>query len=124
MSTDKLCKESMRVPPAALFEKKILNQSLSIDETKQVYDFSLSLTYLQDYGSASDEANITYVAQFFSYFCDKYDDYSSLPNQLKSGFDVAYYSDEKSFMNIAYNRSNCGSDFMDNLKDNFDGEWI
>ena len=88
-----------------------------------MYDFSLTLTYLQDYGSTNDKYSVEHIAQFFSYFCKKYDNYLSLPNELKSGFDVAYYSHESAFMSTAYKASNCSDSFMDNFIDNFDGDW-
>ena len=90
MSKNELCIENIAAPLTDLFEKKMLKQNLSVDETKQVYAFSLTLTYLQDYGSAADKASVEYIAQFFSYLCKTYNNYLSLPNELKSSFDVAH----------------------------------
>jgi hypothetical protein len=94
----------------------MLKQNLSVDETKQVYAFSLALTYLQDYGSAADKASVEYIAQFFSYLCETYDNYLSLPNELKSSFDVAHCSDKNTLMRVAYKASNCSNNFMDSFR--------
>ena len=124
MSKNELCIENIAVPPTDLFEKKMLKQPLTVYETKQVYDFSLTLTYLQDYGSTADKASTEYIAQFFSYLCERYDDYLTLPNELKSSFDVAHYSHENAFMSTAYKTSNCSDSFMDSFMDSFGGDWV
>lgn len=111
MFKDEFCSEDVLVPLVKLFEKKMLNQNLSMDEIKKVTGFSLDLTYLEAYGSVNDKSGIEYVSNFFSYFCNKYNNYFSLPNEVKLSFDVAYFSDTNTLMNVAYNASTCTSDF-------------
>ena len=115
MSKSEFYVENIAIPPTDLFERKMLKQTLTVEESKQLYDFLVSLTYLEDYGSPTDIVSIEYIAQFFNYLCKKYDNYLSLPNELKSSYDVAYYSGENSFMSAAYRESNCPDSFMDNI---------
>ena len=94
-----------------LFEKKELNKHLTTDEIKQVNNYTLRLAYLESYASISNENEIKEVAAFFSYFCNKYDNYSSLPGEVYLSFDIAYFSDSISFMAKAYAESNCSDSF-------------
>jgi hypothetical protein len=106
-----ICIENMLVPPTKLFEKQILKQDLSASETIQAHEFALLLTYLQDYGSANDKEKVEYIAQFFSYFCNQYDSYYSLPEEVKLSFDVAYFSGPETFMYAAHAASSCTDNF-------------
>ena len=72
-----------------LFEKSELKESLSDNEVKQVNEYTLRLTYLESYANANNDKDIKEVAGFFSYFCNKYDSYSSLPGEVYLSFDVA-----------------------------------
>jgi hypothetical protein len=94
-----------------LFEKSELKESLSDNEVKQVNEYTLRLTYLESYANANNDKDIKEVAGFFSYFCNKYDSYSSLPGEVYLSFDVAYFSDPTAFMGKAYAASSCSDSF-------------
>ena len=93
-----------------LFEKKELRQDLAKTEAMQVYEYTLRLAYLESYGSVNDKENVEEVAAFFSYFCKNYN-YYSLPGEVNLSFDVAYFSDQTSFMGTAYAKSDCTDSF-------------
>ncbi len=94
-----------------LFEKKELKQDLSKAEIALVYKYTLELTYLESYANANNKEDVEKVSEFFSYFCNKYDNYSSLPGEVHLSFDVAYFSDPTSFMSSAYAASTCLNSF-------------
>ena len=94
-----------------LFEKKELKQELSETETVQVLKYTLRLAYLESYGGVNDKKSVEEVAVFFSYFCNKYTSYSSLPGEVNLSFDVAYFSNPTSFMGAAYIASDCSDEF-------------
>ncbi len=77
-----------------------------------MYTYTLRLSYLESYGSVNDKKSVEEAAVFFSYFCNKYNSYSSLPGEVNLSFDVAYFSDPTSFMGAAYTASNCSDGLL------------
>jgi hypothetical protein len=111
MSKDKDC-ISNYIQIIELFEKEELKQDLSETDIAQVSAYTLRFAYLESYGSVSDKKNVEEVAGFFSYFCNKYNNYSSLPGEVNLSFDVAYFSETTSFMGAAYIASDCPDSFL------------
>jgi hypothetical protein len=109
MSEDTNCIPNIQI--LELFEKKELGQVLSKTEITQVYQYTLNLAFLQSYGNVNNTEDVEGVAEFFRYFCNKYNNYSSLPGEVNLSFDVAYFSDPTSFMGAAYTASNCSDEF-------------
>lgn len=102
------------VPPMQLIERSMTDPgNMTTDQHQQIIGFTAVLTALQDYASPDDEEAVSYVSKYYSYFCNHYVNYSSLPEEAKLSFQVANYSDFESFMGRAYASSNCAPDYFD-----------
>jgi len=100
--------------PMELIEKNMINpHDLTIAQLQQVLDSTSTLTILQEYANTNDKITIDYVSKYYTYFCNIYNSYSSLPEGAQLAFQTVNFSDVDSFIGKAYSLSSCSQDYFD-----------